>query len=152
KKGDPDTIEYLVEHGADVKHSTGAGPTPLTIAIQNGNLVVVKYLVEHGADVNYFEKDGDALTCAVQWRQIAIYEYLKPLTSPRQQLIVSRRLPEAMRSDAEIDRVRRLSEVCCRGLIPTVRNFLKQGIDVNARTVTYRGQAPLSLATRYGHT
>jgi ankyrin repeat protein len=151
-RGHLDVVLYLAEHGADVNRAVSNESTPLTIAAENGHVDVVKCLVEHGADVNHQEKHGNALMCAVKGRRINVIEYLKAFASPREQLMLARHMPEVLRPKAEIDRVQRLAYVCRAGLVPSFRRLLKQGIDVNSRTTAYRGQAPLRLAARAGHT
>jgi ankyrin repeat protein len=151
-RGHLDVVRYLVEHGADVNRALRNDSTPLTIAAENGHLEVVKYLVEYGADVNREEIHGNALMCAIQERQITVIDYLKAFASPKQQAMLARRMPEVLRPKAENVPAFRLAYACRAGLEPTVRRLLKEGIDVNARTIGYRGQTPLRLAAKSGHT
>ncbi|XP_060559598.1 protein fem-1 homolog B-like [Ruditapes philippinarum] len=49
-------IKMLIEHGADVNHSTVTNSTPLRAACFDGRLDIVKYLLEHGADLSIANK------------------------------------------------------------------------------------------------
>lgn len=49
-------IKLLLEHGAEVNHSTVTNSTPLRAACFDGRLDVVKFLLEHGADLSIANK------------------------------------------------------------------------------------------------
>ena len=49
-------IKMLIEHGADVNHSTVTNSTPLRAACFDGRLDIVKFLLEHGADLSIANK------------------------------------------------------------------------------------------------
>ena len=46
------TIRYLLEKNADPNRADFNGRTPLSLALENGNLEVVKLLIEHGAAID----------------------------------------------------------------------------------------------------
>ena len=51
-KGDLEVVQYLVEHGADVKaQDTDLSRTAIHFAAENGHLDCIKYLTEKGADL-----------------------------------------------------------------------------------------------------
>lgn len=56
---DRDVVELMLAQGADINHLTKEGKTPLILAIEKGERVLVKRLVLHGADVNKPGKAGD---------------------------------------------------------------------------------------------
>lgn len=145
-----DEARRLITSGVDVNapHELGDGGSCLEWAAEKGSLELVKLLVEHGADVNFVGKNGPALLCAVTSGHVAVYDDLKRLTARRYQAMAARRVAEATRSPGERDRVRRFSEACGRGLIPTIRRLIGQGIDVNARCAAFQGLTPLALASR----
>ncbi len=46
-----DTVQFLREHGADIKYSAGSElSTPLFAACMHGEMNIVKYLIENKAD------------------------------------------------------------------------------------------------------
>lgn len=49
EQGEPEVIEYLVTHGADVNDICYGGWTPLHLAAWSGQLSAVEMLVKHGA-------------------------------------------------------------------------------------------------------
>ena len=51
KKG-IETIEALLDGGADINQQAGDGTTALIVALQNGDAAIAKRLIERGADVN----------------------------------------------------------------------------------------------------
>ena len=63
KSGNEKIVEYLVEHGADVKIKNDEGETILFIACEgrNESLIenLVKYLVEHGIDITIENEYGE---------------------------------------------------------------------------------------------
>ena len=140
----------LITSGVDVNapHEVGDGASCLEWAAERGNLELVKLLIEHGADVNHVGNEGPALLCAIRSGHFAVYDYLKRLTDRRHQKIAARHVAEALRPRDERERVRRFAEACARGLVPTIRRLLKQGIDVNARSEAFQGLTPLALASR----
>lgn len=53
-----DIIPMLQRYGADINHQNSEGKRPLSIAIANGDRVVVKNLIQNGADVNLADDTG----------------------------------------------------------------------------------------------
>jgi ankyrin repeat protein len=47
-----ESVEFLVENGADVNYQSAVGSTPLHFASSNGNGEIVVFLLAHGAEVN----------------------------------------------------------------------------------------------------
>jgi ankyrin repeat protein len=58
REGDLDSVEALVDAGADVNQVTEFGWTPLLTATQNRFYDIGKYLLDHGADPNIANKGG----------------------------------------------------------------------------------------------
>jgi len=54
-----DKVKYLVENGVDINKSNTSGDTPLSVAVDYNNKIVIKYLVDHGADINMITKSGE---------------------------------------------------------------------------------------------
>jgi ankyrin repeat protein len=56
--GNPDTVVFLVEHGANIAHTDSEGMTALYCASPDGNLLLVKSLLRHGARTTERSDDG----------------------------------------------------------------------------------------------
>ena len=70
-------INYLFEHGADLKEKGYGMNTLLHIFASIGNLSSVEYLVNHGADVNAKNKYNQTpLQLSAQKGHLSIFEYL----------------------------------------------------------------------------
>ncbi len=52
------SLEFLTKQGAEINRADSAGNTPLIMAIETGQRVLVKRLIEQGADVNLATSDG----------------------------------------------------------------------------------------------
>jgi ankyrin repeat protein len=78
--GNPDTVKFLLDSGADVNAKDVRGMTPLMLAIASDrhNPEIIKMLLDKGADVNIKSKAGEtALDWAEKMRVPAIYASLK---------------------------------------------------------------------------
>lgn len=70
-------VELLVEHGANVNHTTKTNSTPLRSACYNGNLEIARYLISHGADVRITKENNDTnLAVSVYRKQLPMAMYL----------------------------------------------------------------------------
>lgn len=59
REGHLESVEALLESGADVNHVAGAdASSPMVIAIANGHYTMGKYLLDHGAHANAANIDG----------------------------------------------------------------------------------------------
>ena len=56
--GNMDSVEFILNHGADVYLSSRDGNTPLIQASADGHISVVKKLIERGARLDASQKDG----------------------------------------------------------------------------------------------
>ncbi len=82
-----DFVKMLVEKGAEVDIRTGAGFTPLMVAISHPDdniLEIVRYLVEHGANPNAMDVGGLSVlrwTLSRKWHAMRpVISFLLPLT------------------------------------------------------------------------
>ncbi len=66
--GKPRIVEFLLDHGADVRAQETNGRTPLHDAANNGHLEVIDLLVRAGADLE--AKDIQGMT-PLMWGQIS---------------------------------------------------------------------------------
>jgi uncharacterized protein len=58
RANDLESVEALLEAGADINQTTGYGWSPLLVATQNRYYKLGAYLLDHGADVNLPNKGG----------------------------------------------------------------------------------------------
>ena len=74
-KNNPDLVELLLLHGANVNFQDGEGATPLICAARLGNTAACALLLQHGADPHFTTtKWKVALYYAVRGRQVDIVE------------------------------------------------------------------------------
>ena len=74
---EPDVVEVLIDHGADINASSDTGRTPVLGACAKMNIDVVKYLVMYGADIHKQDTNGEtclilAAKCSLELCQILI--------------------------------------------------------------------------------
>ncbi|XP_070541710.1 protein fem-1 homolog B-like [Ptychodera flava] len=75
--GHYDVVKILVEHGANVNHTTVTNSTPLRAACFDGRLDIVSYLIEHKADISIANKyDNTCLMIACYKGHRAVVKYL----------------------------------------------------------------------------
>jgi uncharacterized protein len=71
REGAIDSVQALVDAGADLNKTSGDGTTAMLVAIQNGHYNVATYLVGKGANVNLANQKGwNPLYLAVKHRNI----------------------------------------------------------------------------------
>lgn len=61
KRGDIDSIQMLIEAGANLDIPNGEGETPLMIAAQSGDIAILDLLVKAGADPNLKNNEGETI-------------------------------------------------------------------------------------------
>ncbi len=72
-----DIVKLLVEHGANINHTTKTNSTALRGACFNGNLDMVRYLIENGADIHIAKENNDTnLMVSVCHKHLNIVTYL----------------------------------------------------------------------------
>lgn len=70
-------VKLLVEHGANVNHTTKTNSTALRSACYNGNLALARYLVENGADIHINKENNDTnLMVSVCHKHVHMVHYL----------------------------------------------------------------------------
>jgi ankyrin repeat protein len=75
--GNYETVNYLLQIGANPNYSNEEGITPLMYAADNGNYKIVQLLINKGADVNYKPYDGNsAIFAAVRANNDSIVDLL----------------------------------------------------------------------------
>ena len=75
--GNMDSVEFILNHGADVYLSPRDGNTPLIQASADGHISVVKKLIERGARLDASQKDGQTpFTAAAKNGHTDVAEYL----------------------------------------------------------------------------
>jgi Fem-1 family protein b len=70
-------VKLLVEHGANVNHTTKTNSTPLRCACYHGNVDMTRYLIENGGDINIAkENDETNLKISVWYKRVEMVLYL----------------------------------------------------------------------------
>ncbi|MGH9764818.1 MAG: ankyrin repeat domain-containing protein [Blastocatellia bacterium] len=80
KSGDRESVEQIINNGADVNQGDEQGWTPLNFAAGKGNLPLVKLLVEKGADI--FKVGRDQRTpymIALAAGRVSVVKYLREM-------------------------------------------------------------------------
>jgi ankyrin repeat protein len=133
-QGDPEIIEELIAHGANVNAASRTG-SPLYWAARQGNLEAVRRLLARGANVNYNALDGGtALHSALgDGNDVRIAELL---------------LDKGADLEAANSGLTPLMMAALFHRVDWVRLFIRRGAQVNARTPS--GQTPLALSRTFG--
>ncbi|XP_053619760.1 fibronectin type 3 and ankyrin repeat domains 1 protein-like [Plodia interpunctella] len=77
KKGDLNTVKFLLSVGAEVEQRSDTGQTPLQLAVLAGDVAVAGLLIEHGADIK--SRDRNQLRAehyAVDSGNVAMLEFV----------------------------------------------------------------------------
>jgi Fem-1 family protein b len=70
-------VKLLVEHGANVNHTTKTHSTPIRGACYNGNVDMARYLIENGADIHANNKNNETnLMVSANYNHIHMVTYL----------------------------------------------------------------------------
>jgi Fem-1 family protein b len=70
-------VKLLVEHGANVNHTTKTNSTPLRSICYNGNVIMARYLIENGADIHIAKENNDTnLAVSVYRKHLKMAVYL----------------------------------------------------------------------------
>lgn len=133
-QGDPQIIDSLISHGANVNAASETG-SPLFWAARQGNLEAVRTLLAGGADVKFTGSDGGTVWHATlgDGNDVRIAELL---------------LDQGADLEARKSGMTPLMEAAMFGRVDWVRLFLQRQARVNARTPS--GQTPLALSRTFG--
>jgi ankyrin repeat protein len=135
--GNPDMVEQLVKHGADVNLAGSHGQkTALHIATELGNMKLVKQLVKLGADINKGDEQGETALhkSCIQNNLRIVKEFIKA---------------GAFLNALTHFRWTPLHTATRFGHEEVVRALLDAGADKNTRDV--QSMTPLSCAVEHGH-
>ncbi|CAF1378706.1 unnamed protein product [Adineta steineri] len=70
-------VKQLVEHGANVNHTTNMNSTPIRCACYHGNVKMVRYLIEKGANIKTAKKKNDTnLSLSIYRKHLTMTYYL----------------------------------------------------------------------------
>jgi Fem-1 family protein b len=70
-------VKLLVEHGANINHTTKTNSTPLRSACYNGNVDIARYLIANGADIHIAKENNDTnLAVSVYRKHLVMATYL----------------------------------------------------------------------------
>lgn len=120
-RGDTDTVEMLLNYGADLDKSDHAGYTPLAKACESGHLIVAQLLLRFGASVRSRTSYGD-----------------QPIHLASRNLSNGHHIvEELMKYNADPTVFSHgsgtpLHDACNRGSLQTVKTLLAAGADMNA--------------------
>jgi len=125
-------VKYLIQNGANINVSNGAGNTPLIYASTHGYYDIAKLLLENGADVNeYMEYGYSALYFASLHGNLEIVKLLIDFGA------------EINSSEDSA-----LAEACYQGHFDVVKLLIENGADINAG---YPNSKPIDQATKENH-
>ncbi|KAF5636893.1 ankyrin protein [Fusarium sp. NRRL 25303] len=132
--GKKDTVELLVDNGAEINVRCHLGQAPLHISVERGENEITEFLISKGADVSVVDDYGrTALTIAS----------MRGNTEVARHLIDS----EADISHGTTDGFTPLLMASSRGHVELVKLLIQRGADVNQ--VAANGYSPLFMAVCY---
>lgn len=74
--GTLERIQFHIESGFDVNHTSHEGLTPLKIAARAGRLEVVELLIRNGANINFVNNDGSVIFDAIHSKNTDLIAFL----------------------------------------------------------------------------
>ena len=93
--GNAETVEFLLDHGADPNRIKEGYRYPLLETVRKGDLQIVNLLLEHGADIR--RNDGEVFGAAMWGRERVISRLLEhPMTPTEREAFLDRALQEAL--------------------------------------------------------
>ncbi|XP_061189952.1 uncharacterized protein LOC133197762 [Saccostrea echinata] len=132
-----ETVEQLVNQGADVSIYNDDKITPLYLASQNGHMEIVQYLIEHGANVNIY--DIENVTPLSMASQNGHTEIVKHLIEHGANVNIS--------TDKNVTPLLKASQ---NGHMEIIQYLIEHGANVNIYNI--KNVTPLYMASQNGHT
>ena len=133
-RGHEEVARTLVEHGADVNAKTNETPiaNPLSLATAKGHRSIMRMLKKAGAKGVFISEE--------------LWEHLRGSTVGK---VIRERLPvlENINLPLNGNNVPAIAIAASWGKIPIIKALMKEGADVNAKSIL--GHTPLSLAIKY---
>ena len=150
-RGEKDSVQLLLDHGADVDKADGDGHTALITAAWEGREETVRLLIDKGAKVNIHDTDGEtALFSAAHKGHTAIVRMLlehgadKNAINSGQRTTLYHMVEKAVFEDASNENA--VEDDVIKGI---VQLLLDHGADAN---IASYGDTALFLAACAGHT
>jgi uncharacterized protein len=150
--GNSNAVKEALEEGAKVNNVNDEGYTPLVVACGHGDLEMVKTLIDHGAKLNHMSHGNNVLTVAAAAGQRHVYEYLRPLVSPKIRATASEAdlsKGEMLRARRDDPRVDEFVMAAARGKLDKIKSALEDG--ANPNVFNSNGWTALQYAAYYGH-
>lgn len=160
QRGNPEIVELLIEHGADIQIGKESGErTPLMDATDHGHAEIVKYLISKGADIDAADKYGNTamIIACEKGYTVLVRAFLKAgadITKKTKygdtalvKAIAGKHQPIAkmlIKHHPEFDRKEALGAAIVAGDIDIARILLTREVDVNERR--FKGGTLLMLA------
>ncbi len=135
QKGDTEVVNYLFEHGADIKaQDTVLSRSAIHFAAENGNLDTIKYLAEKGIDL--LDKDSLGATplhYAAKNNRLDVVKYL-----------VDKKIDYTAK---DVRGWSAMHYAACGGAFDVVKYLLAKGLNINE--LNHSGRTPLFFAREY---
>ncbi|KAI1406763.1 ankyrin repeat-containing domain protein [Hypoxylon sp. FL1857] len=143
-----DTIEWLVQNGANIDAHVGNGRSLLWDACCHSQLAEAYRLLELGANPRYYIGTSPLHYCCREsdrFENVNLFLSIRPSRAkPTKRLMLAKRLVEAgadVNAKRPLDQATPLSLAAAAGLVPVVEYLLEAGADVNSQDA--RGHTPL---------
>jgi ankyrin repeat protein len=138
ESGNPDVLQLLLDHNADMHMTDIKGNTPLHLATEDGDLKIAQILLEHKVDVNSRNDDGST-------------PFLRALETGNLDvawLLLDHNADVHMHDNRGNTPLQRAA---CSGLLEVSRKILDRSASAEVNSCNYHGSTPLLLASEEGH-